>query len=261
MKKLVHLFFISLLSASPALAQSSDRTSEINFVSGDNGGALAVAEAFYGKSQIMETAVIDLDRDGNAEIAVKFMEGCSDQGCRTTALYFAGDSWAQVFDTRTEALSVSSSKNKGLVSLVSSMAIEWVWDGSVYYPVPKDSTKSVDLEGATAPNETEMRNSVVAQMKNPEKYEYDINNDGSPESIISSVSLYECGGSNLCPVVIMSSDGELLQSFDSIEGIVWLRDNQAISKYLSGFSVYSFDGPRLNMTSEIMISPVTGVKS
>jgi len=242
------------LLAAPALAQET--LSTVIFAEGDNGGALEVAQAFYGRSQAMETAIIDIDNDGSAEIAVRFTEGCGDGQCQTAILIYSGDQWLQVFQTKTDALGLSSVVENGMRQIETGPNTRWFWaDG--YYPIIANGDMISDVgEVGTALTQEEQMSRAVQVMADIEKRLFDLDGDGTQESMVYSTSSGSCTGRGSCPAVIFSADGRELLSTYALEGEIRIHDGGIHVQKNTAQLSYAYDGKDLSLVASATYTPV-----
>lgn len=225
-----------LILATPAFAQE-ERLATINFVGGDNGGALAVAESIYGKSSIMETAILDVDEDANAEIAVKFSESCKGDVCAMAVLKYAEAQWKPIIEDVTSSLSISSSANDGYRTLNSAHIAVWEWNGSQYFPKPVVDTWTYDFEEASLTS-TELSDRQVSQFSSPKAVSFD------EYKVVSSQSQFDCVQVSICPAVIFK-DGKKIGSLFSQGGTLGFKDGDFFTIEKHGYSKYALSAQSL----------------
>lgn len=245
------------LLAAPAIAQET--LSTVIFAGGDNGGALEVAQSFYGRSQAMETAIVDIDNDGSAEIAVKFLDGCDEEGCTTSVLFYSENQWLEVLSHPTEALSLSGETTNGLRQIVTSDNARWHWNETGFRPSPDRGgliwtagSQEVDL----LPSEAQ--HSKIRTLSDPKRFSVDLNGDGAMESVVFSISPEDCSSVNLCPVVIHNADGTEAGEVSAIEARVKVHEGVLYSLSRGGFSSFAYDGQRLVLTSRVAQAEIRG---
>jgi hypothetical protein len=245
---------ITLLAA-PAIAQET--LSTVIFADGENGGALEVAQSFYGRSQAMETAIVDVDNDGSAEIAVRFTEGCTGAACQTSILLYSDGEWLQIFQAKTEALGLSSAIDNGLRELETSGNTRWFWSDG-YYPIIANGDLVADIgEVGTELTREEQTSDTVRYMVDIEKRLVDIDGDGSKESFVYSDSAGSCTGAGSCPAAIFSSDGKELMSLYALEGEIRIHDGAVHVQKNSEHLSYAYDGKTLSLVASAAYTPVT----
>jgi hypothetical protein len=99
----------------------------------------------------VETAVVDLDKNGVGEIVARFVHSgsCTDgmKSCRTVVLRHDGNAWKIVFDHSTSALEVLEGNN-GVPAPLRADRITWSWEFPTYAPTADGVGKPVDLSDA-----------------------------------------------------------------------------------------------------------------
>ena len=246
------------LLAGPALAQES--LSTVVFAPGENGGALPVAQSFYGQSQPMETSIIDINDDGAAEIAVKFTEGCADDVCNTTILYYADSRWLEVFRDQTSTLQISSQIEQGMRELVTAENARWYWSHHQDFrarPDRGDLMSEVGEFSATL-DQPELADPEIRNLIDPKKYTIDLNGDGAAETVVFSRDLLECGMAAACPVIIMSNTGQKIASLYVKEARIFVDGDRLYAMTGEGFTSYAFDGQSLTEIKNYGKSEVRG---
>jgi hypothetical protein len=258
--KLTNLVSSVLLAgvvAPPTLAQETIST--VVFAAGENGGALPVAQGFYGKSQAMETAVVDIDNDGSAEIAVKFTEGCTTDGCLNSLLYYSNDQWLEIIQNRTQDLAISSVSTDGFRNIHTTDNAVWKWINRQYQPVPDQGDVIWDAgEASGVLSPAEAANKDIREFSDPEKYTLDVDGDGSDESFVISISPSDCGPMNACPVIVHSSDDVLLGKIYALEARVIIHDGNMHALAPTGFSSFAIRGQSLENTSRLGRAEIRG---
>ncbi len=231
-------------TSSAVLAQSG--AAQVQFKSGDNGGALSAAQSAYGMSTQMETAVVDLDGDQTAEIAVRFPGSCDDDGCTTTILYNGSTGWLEVFNHKAEYLALAANSKRPFKSLNTSDGVFWDWFENGYYPYPQGQEWATDL-GEPSGVLTKAESKVIRDrfLNDINKYSFDFNKDGASETVILSQTYRDCNGHNMCPFFVFSKDGKLLLDGYANEAQVGIHKDSLVVSNHDGFSYYAFDGQNI----------------
>ncbi|MBO9428417.1 hypothetical protein [Sulfitobacter sp. R18_1] len=230
-----------LLLATPLAAQE-ERLAQINFVKGDNSGALSVAEGLYGRSSILETAILDVDDDGNAEIAVKFTESCKSGVCAMSILKFNEAEWKPVIEDIASSLSLSNTTLDGYKTVYSGSASKWEWTGSRYFPKPIVDIWSYDLASENV-TDIELRSSALSGLTEASKVTLPDFSTGKL-SIISSQSQFDCFQVSICPAVVMLDD-KSLGRLSSQGGTLGVSEDALFTIDKDGYSKYATSGQSL----------------
>jgi hypothetical protein len=102
----------------------------------------------------VETAVVDLDKDGVGEIVTRFVHTGSCTAdlkiCRTTVIRYSGQGWKIVFDHPAAQIEVIPGPN-GVPSPIKADRVVWKWNFPVYAPTPDGIGDRVAVE--TAPRD------------------------------------------------------------------------------------------------------------
>ncbi|NDV52782.1 hypothetical protein [Salipiger sp. PrR003] len=229
---------LSLLGTA-AFAQAT----AVQFNSGDNGGALKVAQSKYGRSQALSTAIVDIDDDGNAEIAVRFDESCSSDRCDHALLYFSGSRWQEVLETRTSYLAVSREQQQGVRHLLQDHNVRWSWMNGVYEPSPAEVTNLEEIsEPSGALARYEAADTDVRRLTKVTRELADLTGDGATESVVKSRIIPDCTGTNICPVLVFDESGKKIGDFYSEAAQIGLFGDELYTFGRYGFSSYAFDG-------------------
>lgn len=100
----------------------------------------------------VESAVVDLDKNGVGEIVARFVHSssCTDgmKACRTVVLRHDGNAWKIVFDHPAASLEVLPG-SAGVPASIRADRITWTWDYPVYAPTADGVGKEMELAVAT----------------------------------------------------------------------------------------------------------------
>jgi hypothetical protein len=262
MKKFINLIIPTILSAIiPMTAlnaqnNTQDALTDVTFSSGENGGALEVAQSIYGVSKSIDTAVIDLNGDSNPEIAVRILDNCSDNNCQTTILYNNGDSWLEIFNHSSEKLSLKKDKYSTMYSLETGMGIVWKWYRKKYVPQTKKASWISDIGEKNfllTKEEASYSNRFTGSFK---KYLFDVTGDKKDDSILISTDIIDCGGHNICPYLIFSEEKDLILEGYANEGLIGVHNGKVMTQSAYGLTYYAYNGQYMMEDVKISASKI-----
>ena len=223
------------------------------FEQGSNGGALEVAQAIFGRSTPVSTAIVDMNNDGQAEIAVKMDDTCNGTTCDFSLLNFSGDRWAILFSGPMTAFSLGDISPNGARDIVDVREeVKWIYGGDGYYVTPVNAKPLREFgEYTTNLSDKEAQNPAVGAIKQLRRLVVDINGDGIQEVYLHSVHYSDCTGSNQCPFVLMDSDGGVIEEGYTQEGAAYF-DNKGHVYTLSsnGITKHAFNGTSLKYVND-----------
>lgn len=219
----------ALITGTPALAQAP--ADAVSFVAGDNGGALAVAQAFYGAAGgNMETSVIDINLDGSAEIAVKFLDQCEAAKCDTSILMAnEASQWFEMYKSKVEWIQLGEENAETkFKKIIDSDGVAWTWNLGSMFPEPVDF---IDFKSKATPLEASDKQASLPEVlvKEPNflvRYDFDFDGDSSMESVVFIESEMFCNAYKKCPAVVTDSEHNYLGSIFSLEGNIYLIERE-----------------------------------
>lgn len=189
-----------------------------------NGQASEIITALYADelktmtAPAVETALIDVQDDGIAEIAARFVSGdtCSGNMCETV-IVLAGDDqqWHEVFRSMTKGIELKAGEKDFAEVAMEDAPATYAWNGSKYTLQATSFADAIELEEAIKGSPTyeaakrDFREKfAIAGAANSsllvQKGEIDINSDGSPETVVRMDSAVLCGTLTGCPVALYS---------------------------------------------------------
>ena len=154
-----------------APVQPAGSAQAIQFRSDPNAREVAIVREIYAdfvrqnQDLRLETSVVDLNGDGVAEVAVRFVHRttCEQQRCHTVLLSYSGG-WSIVLERRAEGLALSRDglRSGEMATLVLDGGERWNWSGERYRP---DLPPSARVLEAAAPAPAAIGQAAAAALR------------------------------------------------------------------------------------------------
>lgn len=254
--------FIQKTIAIISLTLPTALSAEVAFYDGDNNGALSVAQNFYKISdEKFETAILDIDDNGSAEIGVRFADRCLDDGkCPITILYFYNDEWLEVYSEITQSISLEKIENVEIKRVVSSNDLMWTWFKDRFVGFPNNAKDIWDLSDRLSVEDGLKFIPEVGTSTMSYQYNVDLNSDGTLEKVVSVQDLLSCTGFGICKAYIYDDLNNYIGQLPTFDGRLLIREvadgTQIISPSLDGFLVFAYNDQNIFMTNKIGTMPV-----
>lgn len=256
LKTLIGATCIAMSSA--AYAQTQER---VQFYTGDNSGALAIATEFYElTNENVETSIIDIDSNGSAEVSVRFLDQCIDNlKCPTTVLFYSDNQWLEIYSEITEYIELD--KSFGDVARISSSnGLTWSWYMDKYIGRVSESTIIWD---AAEKVELESSFSMIDEIRRAEsaiQYNIDLDSNGTLEKIVLVTDGLTCNGFGRCDGFVFTNNNRFAGKVFHYRGELFVRERGSqldlIVNHPASFVIYAYREPNIFITDTINAMPV-----
>lgn len=244
------------------------------------------AEFLRGRPEaVVETALVDLNGDRVAEIAVRFRHPttCSGDRCHTAVLRHDGRQWKVVFERRTGSLATADVSrglvgvSNGMRELVADGQERWAFNANGYYPLlesvgevfqpwkPASADATVVARTALA----DALGAKWAQKPDPRSIRFtqaDIDVGGGRKAVmVQAEHPLVCSQVLGCPVALLIADGNvwrpvLTATSPGVSAVLpsatkGLRDIAMVDS--DGYRTFQYDGRAYRLTATTYQSPVT----